>query len=56
MTRQEQIKNIEKDWAENPRWEDVKRNYTAARCREIARFGAVSNIRLRGLGRNVFGN
>jgi isocitrate lyase len=29
MTKEEQIKNIEKDWAENPRWEDVKRNYTA---------------------------
>ena len=29
MIKQEQIKTIEKDWAENPRWEDVKRNYTA---------------------------
>ena len=29
MTREEQIKNIEKDWAENPRWAGVKRGYTA---------------------------
>ncbi len=29
MTREEQIKTIEKDWAENPRWDGVKRNYTA---------------------------
>ncbi len=30
MTRDQQIKAIEKDWAENPRWTDVKRGYTAA--------------------------
>ena len=30
MTREEQIKAIEKDWAENPRWTNVKRNYSAA--------------------------
>jgi len=29
MTKEEQIKTIEKDWAENPRWEDVRRSYTA---------------------------
>lgn len=29
MTKEEQIKTIEKDWAENPRWEDVRRNYAA---------------------------
>ena len=29
MTKEEQIKTIEKDWAENPRWEGTKRNYTA---------------------------
>ncbi len=29
MTKEEQIKNIEKDWAVNPRWENVQRNYTA---------------------------
>ncbi|MET0961307.1 MAG: isocitrate lyase [Noviherbaspirillum sp.] len=28
-TRQEQIQALEKDWAENPRWEGVKRSYTA---------------------------
>ena len=28
-TRQEQIQALEKDWAENPRWEGVKRPYTA---------------------------
>ncbi len=29
LTRAEQISALEKDWAENPRWKDVKRNYTA---------------------------
>lgn len=28
MIREEQIKTIKKDWAENPRWEGVRRNYT----------------------------
>ena len=28
-TRQEQIQALEKDWAENPRWEGVKRPYSA---------------------------
>lgn len=28
-TRQEQIQALEKDWAENPRWDGVKRPYTA---------------------------
>jgi len=30
MNRKEQIAAIEKDWAENPRWTDVKRGYSAA--------------------------
>lgn len=30
MTREEQIKQLEKDWAENPRWANVKRGYSAA--------------------------
>jgi isocitrate lyase len=30
MTREEQIKALEKDWAENPRWLDVRRGYSAA--------------------------
>ena len=30
MTRDQQIKALEKDWAENPRWLDVKRGYGAA--------------------------
>ena len=29
MTRQEQIQALEKDWAENSRWKDVKRDYSA---------------------------
>ncbi len=29
MTREEQIKSIEQDWAENPRWEGIKRGYSA---------------------------
>ena len=27
MTRKEQIEALNKDWAENPRWTDVKRGY-----------------------------
>jgi len=27
MNRQEQIAALEKDWAENPRWSNVKRGY-----------------------------
>jgi isocitrate lyase len=30
MTREEQIKALEKDWATNPRWKGVKRTYSAA--------------------------
>jgi isocitrate lyase len=30
MSRDEQIKALEKDWATNPRWKNVKRGYTAA--------------------------
>ncbi|MTW22269.1 isocitrate lyase [Allochromatium palmeri] len=30
MNRQDQIQAIEQDWAENPRWTDVKRGYSAA--------------------------
>ena len=30
MTRDEQIQALETDWAENPRWTDVKRGYSAA--------------------------
>ncbi|NKF23075.1 isocitrate lyase [Solimonas marina] len=30
MTREEQIKALEQDWATNPRWKNVKRAYTAA--------------------------
>ncbi len=30
LTREQQIAAIEKDWAENPRWKGIKRNYTAA--------------------------
>ena len=29
-TREQQIQALEKDWAENPRWKGIKRNYTAA--------------------------
>lgn len=29
MTREEQIQALEKDWAENSRWKDVKRDYSA---------------------------
>ncbi|PCS23489.1 isocitrate lyase [Candidatus Enterovibrio escicola] len=29
LTKQQQIDVLKKDWAENPRWKNVKRNYTA---------------------------
>ncbi len=29
MNREEQIKALEKDWKENPRWSNVKRTYSA---------------------------
>ena len=29
MNRKEQVKELEKDWQENPRWSDVKRPYSA---------------------------
>ena len=28
-TRQQQAAALEKDWAENPRWKGIKRNYSA---------------------------
>src|SRR5574344_2842316 len=30
LSREQQIAALEKDWAENPRWKSVKRNYSAA--------------------------
>src|SRR5450830_1769226 len=30
LSRQQQIEALEKDWAQNPRWKGVKRNYSAA--------------------------
>ena len=30
LSRQQQIEALEKDWAQNPRWKGIKRNYTAA--------------------------
>lgn len=35
LTRQQQIDALEKDWAENPRWKNVKRTYTAAEVVEL---------------------
>lgn len=29
MSREQQVKDLEKDWAENPRWANVKRDYSA---------------------------
>ena len=29
MTRKEQIKQLEQDWAKNPRWKGTKNNYNA---------------------------
>ena len=30
LTREQQIAAIEKDWSENPRWNGIKRGYSAA--------------------------
>ena len=30
LSREQQIAQLEKDWAENPRWKGIKRGYTAA--------------------------
>lgn len=30
VSREEQVKEIQKDWDENPRWQNIKRGYTAA--------------------------
>ena len=30
QTREQQIKALEQEWAENPRWKDVQRGYSAA--------------------------
>ena len=30
LTREQQIAALEKDWAENPRWKGVTRDYSAA--------------------------
>jgi isocitrate lyase len=29
-TREEQIRALEQDWSQNPRWKGVRRDYTAA--------------------------
>lgn len=34
LTREQQIAALEKDWAENPRWKGVTRNYSAAEDRK----------------------
>ena len=39
MTREDQIKALEKDWAENPRWKNVKRGYSAADVVRLDRNG-----------------
>lgn len=36
LTRRQQIEALEKDWATNPRWKNVKRTYTARRSRRTA--------------------
>ena len=30
LSRQQQIEQLERDWAENPRWKGIKRGYSAA--------------------------
>jgi len=35
LTRRQQIEALEKDWATNPRWKNVKRTYTAEEVVEV---------------------
>lgn len=35
LTRRQQIEALEKDWATNPRWKNVKRTYTAEEVVEL---------------------
>jgi isocitrate lyase len=37
-TKEQQIAELEKDWAENPRWKGIKRGYSRGRCRTPAWF------------------
>ena len=30
MNREEQVRNLEAEWAESPRWKGIKRDYSAA--------------------------
>ena len=30
MNREEQVRQLEKEWGENPRWKGIKRDYSAA--------------------------
>ena len=32
LTREQQIAQLEKDWAENPRWKGIKRSYKIGRA------------------------
>ena len=41
LTRDQQIAQLEKDWAENPRWKGIKRGYTAA---DVVRLRGSINI------------
>ena len=38
-TREEQIRALEQDWAQNPRWKGIQRSYSARRRRSPARLG-----------------
>ena len=40
LTREQQIAQLEKDWAENPRWKGIKRGYSAADVVQAARLAA----------------
>ena len=35
-TREQQVQALAKDWAENPRWKGIKRNYSAE---DVVRLG-----------------
>ena len=47
-TREQQIRALEQDWAENPRWKGIKRGYTAEDVVRLRGSRARSSTRSRG--------
>ena len=50
-TKQERAEALKKDWATNPRWKDVKRDYTAEEVINIS-----GSVPVKSFSRNVSGS